>query len=148
MKSLWGSTIFLSAFLLFELQPILAKLILPWFGGAAAVWLISLAFFQLTYLLGNLYAHLLLNWKRGRLSPRLHALALLGSLFFLPVVPNALWQPAPSQDPEWRILGLLAATVGLPFLLLSATSSLLQAWYTRRHTGAIPYRLYALSNAG
>src|SRR3954462_5336673 len=104
MKSIWGSTIFLSALLLFELQPILAKLILPWFGGAAAVWLISLAFFQLTYLLGNLYAHVFLNWKRGRFSPHLHALALLAILLFLPVVPKALWQPAPGQDPQWRIL--------------------------------------------
>ena len=145
---LYAATIFLSAFLLFQVQPILAKLILPWFGGAAAVWTISLAFYQLTYLLGNLYAHLLIQRGGPRLAGRAHAGALLGSLLLLPILPNPFWQPQGSEEPAWRILGLLAVTVGLPFLLLSATSPLLQAWRTRTHQGARPYRLYALSNAG
>jgi SAM-dependent methyltransferase len=148
--SIWfyAVTIFLSAFLLFQVQPILAKLILPWFGGAAAVWTISLAFYQLIYLLGNLYAHLLIQRGGPRLSGRVHAGVLLASLLLLPILPSPFWQPQGGDDPAWRILGLLAVTVGLPFLLLSATSPLLQAWHTRGREGARPYRLYALSNAG
>ena len=145
---LWGGTVFLSAFLLFQVQPILAKLVLPWFGGAAAVWTISLAFYQLTYLLGNAYAHGLIQWGGLRFSSRLHALILLASLLLLPILPSPFWQPQGGEEPAWRILGLLAATVGLPFLLLSATSPLLQAWHTRGREGARPYRYYAISNAG
>jgi spermidine synthase len=148
--SLWfyAGTIFLSAFLLFQVQPILAKLVLPWFGGAAAVWSVSLAFYQLAYLLGNLYAHILIQRGGLRFSARVHAIALLGSLLLLPILPSSFWQPQGAEEPAWRILGLLAATVGLPFLLLSATSPLLQAWHTYGREGARPYRLYALSNAG
>ena len=145
---LYAATIFLSAFLLFQIQPILAKLVLPWFGGAAAVWTISLAFYQLTYLLGNLYAHILMQRGGARLAGRVHAAVLLGSLLLLPILPNPFWQPRGSEDPAWRILGLLAVTVGVPFLLLSATSPLLQAWHTLGSEAARPYRLYALSNAG
>jgi len=145
---LWGGTIFLSAFLLFQVQPILAKLVLPWFGGAAAVWTVSLAFYQLTYLLGNAYAHGLVQWGGLRFSSRLHALILLASLLLLPILPSPIWQPQGGEEPVWRILGLLAATVGLPFFLLSATSPLLQAWHAHGRQGARPYRFYALSNAG
>jgi SAM-dependent methyltransferase len=145
---LYSGTIFLSAFLLFQVQPILAKLILPWFGGAAAVWIISLAFYQLTYLLGNVYAHMLIQRSGPRFSTRCHALLLLATLLLLPIVPSAFWQPRGGEEPMWRIWGVLAATVGLPFLLLSATSPLLQAWHTLGRGGARPYRFYALSNAG
>jgi hypothetical protein len=145
---LYGAAMFLSAFLLFQVQPILAKLILPWFGGAAGVWLTALAFYQVTYLLGNLYAHALIQRGGARFSTRVHVLLLLASLLFLPVVPNMFWQPTGSEEPVWRILGLLAATVGVPFLLLSATSPLLQTWYTFGRENPRPYRFYALSNAG
>src|ERR1700684_2587994 len=104
---LYSVTIFLSAFLLFPVQPILAKLILPWFGGAAAVWVISLAFYQLAYLLGNLYAHILIQRSGPRFSTRAHALLLSASLLLLPIVPSALWQPRGSEDPMWRILAVL-----------------------------------------
>ena len=133
---------------MFQVQPILAKLVLPWFGGAAAVWTVSLAFYQLTYLLGNAYAHVLIRGGHLRLSSRLHALILLTSLLLLPILPSPFWQPRGDEEPAWRIAGLLAATVGLPFLLLSATSPLLQAWHTHGREGARPYRFYALSNAG
>ncbi len=145
---LYSATIFLGAFLLFQVQPILAKLILPWFGGAAAVWIISLAFYQLTYLLGNVYAHTLMQRAGARISTRTHVLLLGTSLLLLPILPSAFWQPRGAEEPTWRILGALAATVGLPFLLLSATSPLLQAWYTLGREGLRPYRFYALSNAG
>lgn len=128
-------------------DPTLAKLILPWFGGAAAVWLISLAFYQLTYLFGNVYAHLLIRGGRAHFSKRFHTLFLFASLLLLPVVPSTLWQPRGGEEPTWRILGVLAATAGVPFLLLSATSPLLQAWYDISREGARPYRFYALSNA-
>jgi spermidine synthase len=145
--ALWAGIIFLSAFLLFQVQPILAKIILPWFGGAAGVWITCLMFFQVTYLLGNLYAH----WLVQRASPfvsRVHVALLAASLFLLPVIPKAFWKPVGSNDPAGWILGLLVATVGLPFFLLSATSPLLQTWYSRARQGAQPYRFYALSNAG
>jgi SAM-dependent methyltransferase len=145
---LYAAAIFLSAFLLFQVQPILAKLVLPWFGGAAAVWTISLAFYQVTYLLGNFYAHILIQRGGLRLAPRLHAGVLLVSLLLLPILPNSFWQPQGGEEPAWRILGLLAATIGLPFLLLSATSPLLQSWHAGGFREARPYRLYALSNAG
>ena len=145
---LYSATIFLGAFLLFQVQPILAKLILPWFGGAAAVWILSLAFYQLTYLLGNVYAHTLVQRAGARISTRTHALLLGTSLLLLPILPSAFWQPRGGEEPTWRILGALAATVGLPFLLLSATSPLLQAWYALGRQAPRPYRFYALSNAG
>jgi hypothetical protein len=145
---LFSGTIFLSAFLLFQVQPILAKLILPWFGGTAAVWIVSLAFYQLTYLLGNTYAHTLMQRVGARISTRTHVLLLGASLLLLPILPSAFWQPRGGEEPTWRILGVLAATVGLPFLLLSATSPLLQAWYALGREGLRPYRFYALSNAG
>ena len=146
--ALWASVIFTSAFLLFEIQPILAKSILPWFGGTAGVWTVSLMFFQITYLLGNAYAHWVVGRTRSRLQAWLHVVLLVASLSLLPIVPRDFWKPTGAGDPTWRILGLLAATIGLPFLLLSATSPLLQTWYAREREDARPYRFYALSNAG
>jgi SAM-dependent methyltransferase len=147
----YSGSIFLSAFLLFQVQPILAKLIVPWFGGAAAVWVISLAFYQVTYLLGNVYAYVLIQRSTTTFSTRAHVLLLLASLLLLPMVPSEFWQPRGGAEPMWRIWGVLAATVGLPFLLLSATSPLVQTWHTfceGDSEGARAYRFYALSNAG
>jgi hypothetical protein len=145
---LYALTILVSAFLLFQVEPIIARTILPWFGGSSAVWTACLLFFQAVLLLGYLYAH----WLYSRLGPRLqvviHSLLLVASLATLPISPSASWKPAASEDPTFQIVLLLAATVGLPYFLLSTTGPLLQAWYTRRYKGAIPYRLYALSNAG
>jgi hypothetical protein len=148
MLALWSGTIFLSAFLLFQVEPILAKIILPWFGGASSVWTTCLMFFQFAYLLGNLYAHWLVRRGSERVQSSIHVALLAVSLFLLPILPAAFWKPAGSEDPTLRILGLLSVTVGLPFLLLSATSPLLQAWFVRHHQQAQPYRFYALSNAG
>jgi SAM-dependent methyltransferase len=141
-------TIFVSAFLLFQVQPLIAKQILPWFGGSAAVWTTCILFFQIALLLGYSYAH----WLTAKFNPRrqmlIHAGLLTVSLLSLPIIPNVLWKPAGTDDPLLRILGLLAATIGLPYFLLSATSPLLQAWMSRAGTGAIPYRFFALSNLG
>jgi hypothetical protein len=145
---IWGGTIFLSAFLLFQVQPVLAKIILPWFGGGAGVWTTSLVFFQVTYLLGNLYAHWLIGCRKQAWALRAHIGLLAASLFLLPILPGAAWKPAGSVDPALHIFALLAVKAGLPFFLLSATSPLLQAWYVRSERGVWPYRFYSLSNAG
>jgi SAM-dependent methyltransferase len=145
---LYGLSILVSAFLIFQVQPIIAKIILPWFGGSAAVWTTCLLFFQIVLLLGYLYAHALLRYLKPRAQMLVHGALLLASATALPVYPNANWKPAAPNDPILRILGLLAITVGLPYFVLSTTAPLLQAWYARLHAGAMPYRLYALSNAG
>jgi hypothetical protein len=146
----YAATIFLSAFLLFQIQPMLAKFILPWFGGSAAVWSAALLFFQLFLLVGYLYAHCVVRYLRPKTQILLHATLLTASLLALPIIPALRWKPvlADGGDPAMHILLLLAATAGLPYILLSATSPLLQAWYLRTRAGAIPYRLFALSNFG
>ena len=145
---IWGGTIFLSAFLLFQVQPLLAKIILPWFGGGAGVWITTLVFFQITYLLGNIYAYWLLRYPTSPWSPRIHVGLLALSFLSVPILPGIAWKPYGPENPALRIFALLAATIGLPFLLLSATSPLLQAWYVRNRPGKWPYRFYALSNGG
>jgi hypothetical protein len=145
----YAASIFLSAFLLFQVQPLIAKFILPWFGGSAAVWSAALLFFQLILLLGYLYAHCIIRYLTPKQQLWTHATLLIASLATLPIVPDAIWKPSGGDDPTLRILLLLGATIGLPYGLLSATSPLLQAWYLRTHPGgAIPYRLFALSNFG
>src|SRR5438105_984033 len=146
--AVWAGTIFLSAFLLFQVQPLLAKIILPWFGGGAGVWTTSLVFFQVTYLLGNAYAHWLMRFRTSRWPARLHIAFLALSLLLLPILPSSSWKSGDMANPALRIFGLLTVTVGLPFVLLSATSPLLQAWYAQSDRGKWPYRFYALSNAG
>jgi len=144
----YAATIFLSAFLLFQVQPMIAKFILPWFGGSAAVWSASLLFFQLLLLAGYLYAHCLVRYFKPRQQIIIHLTLLLISLVTLPIIPNDYWKPVGGKDPLTGILLLLGATVGLPYTLLSATSPLLQAWYLRTKANVIPYRLFALSNFG
>ena len=141
---LYALTIFVSAFLLFQVQPMIAKMILPWFGGTSAVWSTCMLFFQMALLLGYVYAH----WLHA-LPPRrqaiVHSILLVLSLAVLPVLPGAKWKPTDASDPSLLILGLLSVTIGLPYLALSTTSPLLQSWYARR-AGSVPYRLFALSN--
>src|SRR5260370_40681281 len=146
--ALYAVTIFLSAFLLFEVEPIIAKIVLPWFGGSAAVWTTCLLFFQAVLLLGYLYAHVVVRRLEPRTQALLHIALLAASILALPVIPNPSWKPLGNEDPAWRILGLLAMTLGLPYVLISATSPMVQAWYARTHERAVPYRLFALSNAG
>jgi hypothetical protein len=145
---LYALTILVSAFLLFQIEPIIAKAILPWFGGSANVWTTCLLFFQIVLLLGYLYAHAVVRYLRPKAQALLHIGLLAASLLVLPVIPSAAWKPTGNEDPVFRILGLLAVTIGIPYFLLSTTGPLVQAWYARRYEGAIPYRLYALSNAG
>ncbi len=145
---LFGVTILTSACLLFLVQPLVSKLILPWFGGSAAVWITCMLFFQASLLLGYLYAHALARLFPLKWQVVIHSVLLVASLATLPILPNAKWQPNPGDDPTWLVLAVLAGCVGLPYTLLSATSPLLQNWYAAKRFGELPYRYFALSNAG
>lgn len=145
---LYAVTIFLSAFLLFQVQPLIAKIILPWFGGSAAVWSAALLFFQVLLLGGYAYAHGSIRYLKVKGQVAVHVGLLTVSCALLPILPSPAWKPSQAGDPTLRILALLAATIGLPYFLLSATSPLLQAWFARRSGSAMPYRLFALSNFG
>ncbi len=107
-----------------------------------------MVFFQSGLLAGYLYAHLLTRYLSPHRQAVVHALLILASIAVLPILPNAVWQPKPGEDPTWRVLGVLATSVGLPYALLSSTSPLLQSWYAARTLGGLPYRYFALSNAG
>jgi SAM-dependent methyltransferase len=159
--ALYAVTIFLSAFLLFQIQPLIAKVILPWFGGSASVWTTCLMFFQVVLLLGYLYAHRMIRYFSGKAQTFIHIGLLASSVAFLSIIPKESWKPQGSGNPALQIVLLLFATVGPPYFLLSTTGPLLQAWYARPkslrsdgETGSsaapapFPYRLYALSNAG
>jgi hypothetical protein len=142
--ALYGGAVFLAAFLLFQVEPIMGRLILPWFGGSAQVWTVTVLFFQVVLVIGYLYAHLLVRWLRPRAQLFVHVPVLLASLLVLPILPAGSWRPAGSEDPTLRILGLLTLTVGPPFFVLSTCGPLLQAWYARGK--GRPYRLFSVSN--
>jgi len=142
---LFSSAIFLSAFLLFSVEPLIAKKILPWFGGSAAVWATCLVFYQSALLAGYVYARLVVHRLRPGVQFGLHICLLLLCLACLPIGPGAYWGAASATDPAWQILVLLTASIGLPFVALSATNPLLQDWLARTGNRS-PYRLFALSN--
>ncbi len=148
---LYGATMFLSAFLLFLIQPMIGKFILPWFGGAPAVWTTCMLFFQALLLGGYGYAHAIASrWplrRQALFHISLMAAAALAVLW-LSIVPSQAWRPMDNESPVLRILGLLSVTIGAPFFLLSSTAPLLQSWFSRTRPGSFPYRLYALSNLG
>ena len=146
LKPLFAGTIFSSAFLLFLVQPLIAKQILPWFGGSAAVWSICMVFFQLLLLAGYAYADLVTRKLPPRAQPALHIGLLALSLLLMPIVTDPRWKPTGAEDPTLWILGLLLATIGLPYFLLSTTGPLVQSWVARTSWGAQVYRYFALSN--
>jgi SAM-dependent methyltransferase len=143
---LYASAIFLSAFLLFEVQPIIARFVLPWFGGSAAVWTTCMLFFQAALVLGYLQGFATHRWLKPRQQAWLHLALLAGSLLLLPIVPAPSWKPLGTEEPIGRILALLLRCVGLPYVLLATTGPLFQSWFVRQYPGRNPYRLYALSN--
>jgi hypothetical protein len=143
---LFPATVFLSAFLLFLIEPLFAKLILPQFGGAAAVWAACLVFFQCALLVGYLYADVTSRRLTPERQAQVHMVLLASSLLFLPIAPRFWHALRPGSDPATTILVLLSASIGLPFVLLSATSPLVQAWYARTSAQREPYHLFALSN--
>jgi spermidine synthase len=144
----YALSIFTGAFLLFQVQPIIGKYILPWFGGGPGVWTTCLLFFQTLLLGGYAYAHLLST----RLAPKRQAIVHIGllvlSLALLPITPSESWKNFSAADPTWHILLLLTATIGLPYFVLSSTGPLMQHWFSQTNPGVSPYRLYALSNVG
>lgn len=146
---LFATTVFLSAFLLFQIQPIVAKMILPWFGGSSSVWSVCLVFFQFELLLGYAYVHWLHEKVAARRQPLVHGALLVLSVAMLPVAADPAWKGS-TLAPGLSVLAVLAIAVGAPYLMLSTTGPLMQTWYARSFpnagTEAKPYRLYALSN--
>lgn len=154
---LYATAIFLSAFLLFQVQLVMGKFILPRFGGGPSVWSTSLLVFQLLLLAGYGYAAFICAKFDPEWQGRIHlsllacsaaALALLAFFWRSPILPASSWNPQPVNSPIWQIFVLLITAVGFHCLLLSATSPLLQNWFSGRNNQATPYRLYALSNLG
>jgi len=145
---LFAATVFLSAGLVFQLQPLIAKYVLPWFGGTPAVWTVCLLFFQVGLFFGYAYAMLTTQCLSAGWQAAVHAGLLVAALAVLPITPDARWKPEAGGDPTWRILQLLVVSVGLPYFLLSATGPLLQAWFALVRPQLSPYPLYALSNLG
>lgn len=144
--------IFLSAFLLFQVQPIIARYILPWYGGSPAVWTTCMLFFQFGLLAGYSYAHALVTLFRSRpkLQFFIHLAVVAIALIFLPITPADELKPTGGSETSdlWGIVRLLALTVGLPYVAISASGPLLQHWFAGAHRGVSPYRLYAVSNLG
>jgi hypothetical protein len=144
----YALTIFIGAFLLFQVQPLIGKYILPWFGGGPGVWTTCMLFFQMLLLGGYAYAH----FSSGLLKPRqqagLHLLLLAAALALLPIIPGNAWKPQGGANPTLAILALLIVCLGLPYFVLSSTGPLMQKWFSQTHPHRSPYRLYALSNVG
>jgi hypothetical protein len=151
LNRLLAVTVLLSAWLLFQIQPIVAKRILPWFGGGSAVWTANMLFFQTALLAGYLYAHLVARRLGPKTQVRVHIVLLAAAAGLLAVnrvVPTDQWKPHGSERPSLHILAILAACVGPSYLMLASTAPLVQVWFSRANPGRSPYRLYALSNVG
>lgn len=147
--SWWAAaTVLLGAFLLFLVQPIISKIILPWFGGGPSVWTSCMLFFQVMLVAGYVYAHLLTRQLVLRRQIIVHVFVCVVALLTLPIMPIINWEPDDAANPTTRILLLLLVCVGLPYAVLAANGPLVQAWFALRHAGRSPYRLYALSNVG
>ena len=141
-------TIFVGAFLLFQVQPLISKMILPWFGGSPAVWTTCMLFFQTALLLGYCYTDRLVHVQRSRWRLGIHLALLIVAVCLLPITRAESFQPADSSHPTWKILVLLGCSVGLPYLAVSTTGPLVQVWFAAAYPDRSPYRLYALSNVG
>ena len=147
VRLLFLIAIFLGAFLLFVVQPLIAKQILPWFGGGPSVWSACLLFFQLGLVAGYAYTHYTRRLGLSR-QIKVHVFFLLLAAATLPISASAAWKPPNADAPIGRLLALLATSVGLPYVVLAATAPLLQDWFRVAAPGRTPYKLYALSNIG
>ncbi|MGH7817704.1 MAG: hypothetical protein ACREOR_09985, partial [Candidatus Binatia bacterium] len=147
---IYSITLFINAALLFILEPMVAKMVLPFLGGSPAVWNTSLVFYQACLLAGYAYAHFASAWLGTRRHALLHLSLLFAGLLLLPIVLPLHWLGAPSGNPVSLVLGVLAVSIGFPFLILSAGAPLLQKWFAQCQPSAArdPYFLYAASNAG
>src|SRR3954464_3874495 len=147
----FGAAIFLSAALLFAVQPMFTKMVLPRLGGTPSVWSVAMVFFQAVLLGGYAYAHALTKYFPGKRSVAIHLAVMVAACLFLPLSIASWWgrPPADATAALW-LLGLFAVSIGLPFFALSANGPLLQAWFARTDhpSAANPYFLYAASNIG
>ncbi|HYA29013.1 MAG TPA: hypothetical protein VEI95_09355, partial [Acidobacteriota bacterium] len=150
MAFLYAITLFVNAALLFIIEPMVAKMILPYLGGSPSVWNTSLVFYQACLLAGYAYAHFFNSWLGTRRHALVHLNFLIAALLMLPIVLPVQWFGSASHSPVGLVLGVLAVSIGFPFLVLSAGAPLLQKWFAQCcHRGARdPYFLYAASNAG
>lgn len=147
MSGVYGLVIFVSAYLLFQVQPLTSKSILPWFGGTPSVWTTCMLFFQILLFAGYAYAHLL----SSKLSPKAQLVThtiLMGIALTASVLPAETWKPTGAENPIVRIVSMLAVSIGVPFFVLSSTGPLVQNWFSRAQAGRSPYHLYSLSNLG
>jgi spermidine synthase len=146
--ALFAVATFASAFLIFLVQPLVGKRIVPWFGGVPSVWSLCLAFYQTALFAGYAYAHALIRHASPRVQLAVHAALVACAVVALPVLPADVWKPEPGADPSAAILLMLLANVALPFAVLAATGPLVSAWFARSFPDRSPYPLYAVSNAG
>jgi hypothetical protein len=146
----YATAILVSAALLFLVQPMFTKLVLPRFGGAPSVWSVAMVFFQCTLLAGYAYAHWIMRYARRRMAIAIHIVVMIAACFWLPLSIAARWAQPPAGSEIAFLIALFAASLGLPFLALAAGGPLLQAWFARTDHPAAenPYFLYAASNAG
>lgn len=154
---IFAGTLFLSAFLLFQVQLIISKYILPWFGGSAAVWTTSMVVFQMLLLAGYLYSHLITERLTTYSQVRLHFMVLMAASVVIAVLsvvwpsavtPSAAWKPTSALHPVRDVIVTTLLATGLPLFVLSTTGPLLQRWFARQGGGAATYRLYSISNLG
>jgi len=149
LVALFAITVFLSAFLLFQVQPLISKLILPWFGGSPSVWTAAMLFFQVVLFGGYVYAHMLSRHGSPRIQAGTHiALLIAAAMLATWIVPGQSMKPTGEEDPITKILLLLGVSVGLPYFCLATTAPLVQYWFSRVCPGYPAFRLYALSNVG
>ncbi len=144
----FAATTLLGAFLVFQVQPVISKCVLPWFGGTPAVWTTCMLFFQVLLFAGYLYAHVLRTFFRPLVQGCIHVSLLGIAALTLPIEPSNAWKPTGSESPTLHLLWMLSVHVGLPYFVLSSTGPLVQAWLSYRDNSDRVYRLYALSNAG
>lgn len=138
----------LAGFLLFQVQPMLAKYILPWFGGSATTWVVCMLFFQVALLAGYGLAYIVTMAFSARTQALVQMGVLAIGLFLLPITPSEVWKPGALDDPTWRIVALLAVSVGIPYMILAMTSPLLSRWLAHVDPGLDPARFFAASNLG
>lgn len=153
----FGLALFLSGLLLFQVELIIGKYILPWFGGSPAAWITGMLVFQLLLLAGYGYAHLIATRVKWKTQVLAHLCIVAGSIMLLvlcgvvwpsPITPPSTWKPDGAAHPEFQALAIMLASAGVPFFVLSATAPLLQHWAGRFGGKCNPYRLYAFSNLG
>jgi hypothetical protein len=150
MPAVWlfGATMGLAGFLLFLVQPMAGKFILPWFGGSASTWIVSMLFFQTALLAGYIYAYALTLPLALSTQAKTQIVLVVLALAFLPIAPSDAWKPSGGEDPTWRIIAILAASAGFPYMALAATTPLLSRWLARAAPAQSPAPLFAVANAG